>query len=160
MCPYVVRDGRVNPDVRNPHAVQSVVELAQAIQYNGFAYAFTSSATYAASVTKFIKTFFLDPKVGMNPSIKFGQVIRGPGKQEGQYLGILDFRGMVKIANAVKVLKASGTGEWSADTDKQFKSWMSGYANWLTTSDIGKKGSAAPKYVLKTVIFVNTIHDS
>lgn len=81
----------------------------------------------------------------MNPRVNYGQVIRGPGEQKGQYLGILDFRGMVKVANAVRLLKLSGVKEWDATTDAQFKDWVSKYVSWLQTSDIGKKGNDAPK---------------
>ena len=119
--------------------------MTQAVLYNAFAYAFTNKPTYSTSATSFIRKFFLDPKTGMNPQVKYGQVIRGPGDQDGQYLGILDFRGMVKVANAVRVLKASGAKEWDSATDKQLKDWASKYAAWLRTSVIGKKGNDAPK---------------
>ena len=125
-----------------------MVELTQAVQYNGFAHAFTGDSKYAASVAQFVNRFFLDSKVGMNPSIEYGQVIRGPEKQVGQYLGILDFRGMVKVANAVKVLQTSNSKDWSADTNMKFGKWVNSYSQWLGTSAIGKKASEAPKYVI------------
>lgn len=147
-CAYEVRDGRVNPDVRDPMAVESVVSMTQAVLYNAFAYNFTKKPAYSTSAVNFIRKFFLDAKQGMKPEIQFGQVVRGPGEQYGQYLGILDFRGMVKVANAVGVLRASGAKEWTADVDKQLKDWATKYTTWLRTSVIGKKGNEAPKYVL------------
>lgn len=145
-CPYVTRDGKLNPDVRQLHGVNAVNGVTQSVLYNALAYAFTKSESYSKNAASFIDTFFLDSKAGINPELSYGQVIRGPGIQQGQYLGILDFRGMVKVVNAIQLLKAAGSPDWTSVRDNNMNSWAEKYMNWLQTSSQGKKGATAPKY--------------
>ncbi|TDL20464.1 chondroitin AC/alginate lyase [Rickenella mellea] len=138
-CPYVTRDGKVNPDVRQLHGVNAVNGVTQAVIYEALAYAFTKTTAYSKSAAQSIETFFLDPKGGMNPALEYGQVIRGPGQQHGQYLGILDFRGMVKVVNAIQILKNLGSPDWTSARESKMQSWVQQYSDWLQTSALGKK---------------------
>ncbi|KAL4268134.1 dermatan-sulfate isomerase family protein [Pleurotus pulmonarius] len=110
-CPYVVRDGKVNPDVRKLKGPPSIQSVSQATLFNALASQFSSSASssssYIQNVNNFINVFFLDPKTAMNPNVNFGQMVRGPGDQgqKGTFTGILDIRGIVKIVNALLILR-------------------------------------------------------
>jgi len=139
-CPYVVRDGKVNPDVRTLNGPGAANDMSQSCIYNAVAYAQTSSSLYCKNVVNFIQAFFLDPSTGMSPHMKFGQVVRGPGPEgkQGTFTGILDLRGLVKVINAIILLKASGCPFWTIDIAQALNKWMKSYANWLTTSDLGK----------------------
>lgn len=81
----------------------------------------------------------------MHPRVQYGQVIRGPGTQVGQFLGVIDLRGMVKIANAVAIMRAEKTSAWPSSVDSQLVSWATQYVKWMQTSDIGQKALSAPK---------------
>lgn len=142
-----MRDGKLNSDVRDLNGVNAIWDATQSILYNALAHtlASTSSGPYSKDAASFIQTFFLDPKVGMNPDIKFGQLIRGPGTQSGQYLGVLDLRCMVKLANAVLLMRAQNAPEWTSSLDQQLNAWATQYVNWLQTSDLGQQAESASK---------------
>ncbi|KAL0950992.1 hypothetical protein HGRIS_007737 [Hohenbuehelia grisea] len=145
-CPYVVRDGQVNPDVRSINGPGAIQSAGQAILYNGIAYAITGSSSYASNVAKFVYAFFLDPDTGMNPNINYGQIVRGPGPkgQQGTFTGILDLRSTVKVVNAMTVLRVLESPQWTTDLDQAMSNWMSEYTNWLVSSAIGQDTATRP----------------
>lgn len=145
LCTYVVRDGQLNPDVRTIPGVQDVVDVTQTIVFNALAWVFTGSASYAQNVADVAQGFFLDTHHGVSPSINYGQLIRGPGTQVGQYLGVLDFRGMVKVVNGIQVLRLGKASAWTPALESAMVSWTSHYVNWLETSALGQKAASAPK---------------
>lgn len=145
LCTYVVRDGQLNPDVRTIPGVQDVVDVTQTIVYNALAWVFTGTNSYAQNVADVAQGFFLDSHHGVSPSINYGQLIRGPGTQVGQYLGVLDFRGMVKVVNGIQVLRLGKAPAWTPTLESAMVSWTTQYVNWLETSALGQKAASAPK---------------
>lgn len=145
ICPYVVRDGQLNPDVRLLNGVNAVADVTQSVVYNALAAVLSGSQSYAESAASFIQLFFLDSQNGVYPEVNYGQVIRGPGKLVGQYLGIIDFRAMVKVANAIGVMRAAKAPAWTSSLDSQMNNWSKQYVSWLQTSDLGKRAGSAPK---------------
>ncbi|CAA7266585.1 unnamed protein product [Cyclocybe aegerita] len=145
-CPYVTRDGQVNPDVRTLRGPGAINDAAQSILSNALAFALKRSSTYSQNVAKFIDTFFLSTATKMNPNVNFGQIVRGPGEagHTGTFTGILDLRGMVKIANGITVLKALGSSDWTKTRDQAMESWISQYSDWLLNSSIGKMTASRP----------------
>ncbi|KAK7007675.1 alginate lyase-domain-containing protein [Favolaschia claudopus] len=90
-CPYVFRDGQVNPDRWLPNDFQSFFNLSDAVLYNAIASTFQndSSSKYSQNAVKFINTYFLDSKTAINPNLNYAQMNRGPNGQHGEYTGIL-----------------------------------------------------------------------
>ncbi|KAI1797767.1 chondroitin AC/alginate lyase [Ganoderma leucocontextum] len=140
-CPYEIHDGKVNPDVRVLPDSPAVVTMSQAVLYNALACAMTKTRSYSQNAAKFIDTFFLAPSTAMNPNLNFGQLVRGPGKvhQMGTFTGILDLRVIVKIINAIALLKAAGSPDWTSAREQAMTNWMRSYASWLESSAIGKE---------------------
>jgi Alginate lyase len=147
-CPYVARDGQVNPDVRLLNGPEAINSVSQSIIYNAIAYALQKTSSYSAAATSFIDTFFLNPSTKMNPNMNFGQMVRGPGQagQEGTFTGVLDLRGIVKIINGIMILKAADSPDWTAARDQELAAWMAQYADWLENSLLGKRSASRPKY--------------
>ncbi|KAK2461802.1 hypothetical protein APHAL10511_006265 [Amanita phalloides] len=145
-CPYVARDGEVNPDVRGLRAPGAINSASQAIILNSVAYGLTQSPEFSHNVVRFVNEFFLNPGTRMNPNMKFGQVVRGPGSngQLGTFTGILDLRGIIKIINGLFLMRSSGSSEWSDAIDKEMKSWTSQYGDWLITGPDGKEACSRP----------------
>lgn len=85
----------------------------------------------------------------MNPNMNYGQIVRGPGikGRTGTFTGVLDLRGLVKVINAIFLMKASGSPDWTNEREERMGVWMSHYAAWLTESDLGKMTGSRPKYV-------------
>ncbi|CDO72352.1 hypothetical protein BN946_scf184977.g49 [Trametes cinnabarina] len=140
-CPYVVRDGKVNPDVRTLPDSPAVVDMSQSVLYNAIAYGMSKTRSYSQNVAKFIDAFFLTPATAMNPNMNYGQQVRGPGKdhQMGTFTGILDLRGVVKVVNAIQLMKAAASPDWTAARDKAMTSWMKSYVSWMQNSALGKE---------------------
>lgn len=149
-CPYIARDGRVNPDVRLLNAPAAINFAAQSILYNAVAYALQKTSAYSSAAVAFIDAFFLEPATKMNPNMNFGQVVRGPPPKgsQGTFTGVLDLRGIVKIINGVAILKAAESPDWTPARDEEMATWMSAYAGWLQNSTLGKMSASRPKCVL------------
>lgn len=147
MCSYEVHDGKVNPDVHALPDSPAIVTMSQAVLFNAIAYAMTKTKAYSQNVVKFIDTFFLTSSTAMNPNLNFGQLVRGPGKahQMGTFTGVLDLRGVVKVTNAIALLKAAGSPDWTSARDKTMTDWMRSYASWLESSAIGKETASKAK---------------
>ncbi|KAL0072117.1 hypothetical protein AAF712_001040 [Marasmius tenuissimus] len=145
-CPYVNRDGQVNPDVRRVKDPGTMNNAGQSTLYNAMAYAFTQDPVYSKTVAAFVYTLLLDPKSRMNPHANYGQIVRGPGPagSTGSFTGILDMRGMVKIYNAVGIVKAFNSPHWTNEMDRAFKNWVRAWVTWMSTSDLGKKAGTRP----------------
>ncbi|KAF8633931.1 hypothetical protein AX15_001115 [Amanita polypyramis BW_CC] len=145
-CPYVVRDGEVNPDVRTLNGPGAINSMSQAVVYNGVAHALTQSSEYSQNIVRFVETFFLNPETRMNPNMDYGQVVRGPGPNgcTGTFTGILDLRGMVKVSNSIMILRALNGSDWPRAKDETMKNWVSQYSSWLIASQIGKVAASRP----------------
>ncbi|KAG8719242.1 hypothetical protein FRC08_003326 [Ceratobasidium sp. 394] len=143
-CPYKAQDGRVNPDVRKLRNAAEIVDMSQAVLWNAIASVASGSTSNAKNAAFFIDKFFLDDNTRMNPHVGYGQVVRGPpGTQQGSYMGILDMRGLVKVVNAVLVLRESKSQYWTQDMDMKMISWTDQYVKWVEASATGKKAARA-----------------
>ncbi|KAK0208599.1 chondroitin AC/alginate lyase [Desarmillaria ectypa] len=143
-CPYIIRDGQVNPDVRTLPGPGAINGISQNSINNALSFAFTGSPSYSRNFVDGLDYFYLNPESRMNPNMNYGQVARGPNSQNGTFTGILDARGHVKVANSITVMKALKNPDWTQDRDQGMMNWMSAYLNWLKTSDIGKKTASRP----------------
>jgi hypothetical protein len=120
--------------------------MSQAVLWNAIASVASDSTLNAKNAASFINTFFLDDNTLMNPSAEYGQVVRGPpGTQAGSYMGILDMRGLVKVVNAVLVLRETKSQYWTQEMDVKMSAWASKYVQWVEASAVGKKAARAAK---------------
>jgi hypothetical protein len=123
--------------------------MSQSVIYNAIAYSITGTPGYSENAVSFIDTFFLSEETAMTPHVNFGQIVRGigPEHRKGTFTGVLDMRGMVKVANAIMALKSSKSPHWDSNRDTAMKVWMAKYVNWLETDDIPKKTAKSAKFV-------------
>lgn len=119
--------------------------VSQSSIFNAVSYALTGKSDYAKITATYVDAFFIDPKTGMNPNVNYGQIVRGPGKQMGSMMAVLDVRGITKVANAVQILRQGKSPEWTVDRDKRMVQWATAYINWLKTSPIASKAAVAAK---------------
>ena len=139
VCPYQNRDGKINPDVKTLNNTKDVVSMAQSVLWNGVAFGLSNDTSYANRAASIIYTWFLNPQTAVNPNLKYGQVIRGPDKSEGPYTGILDWRMLMKVVNAVVIMRAKGAQAWNNVLATAMNKWASDYMNWLYTSSQGQQ---------------------
>ncbi|KAK0481875.1 chondroitin AC/alginate lyase [Armillaria novae-zelandiae] len=143
-CPYKIRDGQVNPDVRKLPGPGAINGVSQNSINNALAYAFTRSSSYSKNFVAGLEHFYLNSESRMNPNMNYGQVARGPDSQSGTFTGVLDGRGHVKVINGIVIMKALENPDWTDHRDQEMKNWMSEYLNWLKTSPIGMKTASRP----------------
>lgn len=130
--------------LKGPDATQ---DMSQSVIYNALAYALQKTSSYSQNVAKAIDTFFLSSTTGMHPNINYGQLVRGPGKdhQIGTFTGILDLRGMVKVANAIQLMRGAKAPDWTSVRETGMTNWAKSYVSWLQNSDIGKSCATKAK---------------
>lgn len=133
--------------MRTLNGAGAINTVSQAVWLNAVAYILQKQPTYSRNVVNFLDIFFLRNSTKMNPNVKYGQIVRGPGEEgsKGTFTGILDSRGLVKIANAIAVMKAAGSPDWSSSVASAMNSWAAQYFNWLQNSDIGRMTASRPK---------------
>lgn len=137
-CPYVARDGKVNPDRNQLHGLSQLNSFAQATIDNTLAFLLDHDQNLASKAAQFIDVFFLQSSTAMNPRLDWGQTVRGPS-QHGSYMGILDFRVLIKVVNAIQILRLSRSPYWSKDRDARMITWAQSYLDWLDSSELGKR---------------------
>lgn len=120
--------------------------FAQSTIDNAIASVLDNNPDAAKNAVKFIDSFFLSPNTGMLPNLAWGQTVRGP-EQHGSYMGVLDFRVMVKVANAIQILRMSRSQYWTSEKDSKMIKWTNSYIQWLDNSEIGKRAKKAVKWV-------------
>ncbi|KAK7058828.1 hypothetical protein VNI00_001452 [Paramarasmius palmivorus] len=145
-CNYIGRDGKVNPDTRRLRNPGALNKAGQSSLNNGLAYSFTRDTAYSQTLIDTVYALLLDPSTAMNPNANYGQVVRGPEPDgsRGSFTGILDMRGLVKIVNAVGILKATGCSAWTQTMDQAFMSWFAKWGDWLMKSPLGRSASNRP----------------
>jgi hypothetical protein len=137
--PYIRRDGERNPeyyDISDPSELHHVEDETQILS---LAYFFTKDEKYAEHAVKLIKTWFLNAETKMNPHLNFGQGI--PGINTGRGIGIIETRGLFKVADAAQILR--GSKNWSDSDHEILKKWFADYLKWMIESPIGKDEAKA-----------------
>ncbi|KDN41150.1 chondroitin AC/alginate lyase [Tilletiaria anomala UBC 951] len=137
-CPYKRKDGKVNPDTKMLNNTKDVVSMAQSVLWNGVAFGLTNDTSYSQRATSLIYNWFLNPQTAVNPNLNYGQVIRGPGQQLGDFTGILDWRMILKVVNAIVIMRAKSAQAWNAVIASSMNQWASNYLDWLAKSSQGK----------------------
>lgn len=145
-CPYVGRDGKVNPDVRTLNGPSAINNVGQYSIYGSIAFATKRTTKYSQDVVNAIDYFFLNPDTKMNPNVNYGQIVRGEGPKgkKGTFTGVLDIRGVVKVINSIFILKSGGSADWTNTRDQGMRDWILEYSTWLQESDIGKVTATRP----------------
>jgi hypothetical protein len=137
--PWVRQDGKTNPDTQTDAVDRPRLSLmAKSVWNLSLAYYFTNNEKYAQKAISMIETWFLNEDTLMNPHLEYAQSV--PGNSTKRPSGILDGRVLVMyIPDAINLL--SNSKYWNQNYKTKTKKWFSDYLNWLTTSDLGIKGS-------------------
>ena len=128
-APYVRKDGLANPArfLANKTALNA---MADAVFTLGTAAYLLDDPRYAQRAVRIIRTWFLDPKTRMNPSLDNAQAIRN--LNSGRGAGILDGRVFIRAIQGMEFLEQTG----ACDPKEQaaLKKWFQDYLHWLLTS--------------------------
>jgi dienelactone hydrolase len=159
-APYIRRDGETNPANFVAHR-DAMRRLSQIVPALVAAYEITHDARYAGQARAHLRAWFVDGATRMNPSLLFGQAIKG--RFTGRGIGIIDTIHLVEVAEAARRLEELG-----APDDPEIaavRGWFRDYLTWMTTHrygreerDNGNNHSAA--YALQVAEFARFAGDS
>jgi hypothetical protein len=131
--PYVRRDGQVNPShfVANHNALSA---MCDAVFTLGAAAFMLDDPRYAQRAARIINTWFINPKLRMNPNLDYAQAV--PGANTGRGSGVLDGRGLIRAVQGMEFL--AETGSWDQKDQAAVHRWFDEYLRWLTHSSAGE----------------------
>ncbi len=157
--PYVRRDGETNPSNFIAHR-KSMIRLSDIIGTLTSAYLITEDEKYAAKAVLHLKAWFFDEKTRMNPSLLYGQAIKG--RHSGRSIGIIDTLHLVEVARGAKLLCASRS--FPAKDQKEVKAWFREYLAWINTHEYGKREKHHPNnhgvcWSLQAAAFADLVGD-
>lgn len=132
--PYIRHDGETNPEVYNFPERENSIKLGEYTQLLGILYYLTRQEEYAEKCAAFIRTWFLDPSLGMNPNMTYAQAV--PGMVNIRGTGIVDSRRFLVSFGAVPFIKSSPS--WTEEDDLELKEWCRTFKYWLDHSVNGR----------------------
>jgi hypothetical protein len=139
--PYLSKDGQIDPEASDTRRYDAAKlnRMASAVETLGLAAFITGDQTYAEATARWLRTWFLDEKTRMTPSMRYAQII--PGRPEPRGTGIIDSRQLMRAVDAALLIH--GTAAWSPADETGLRAWFGLLADWLATSPQGKmEGSA------------------
>lgn len=132
--PYIRRDGESNPDNFVAHRL-TMIRLSDIIGTLASAYIIDSDERYVEQARVHLNAWFVDSKTRMNPSLLYGQAIKG--RVTGRSIGIIDTLHLAEVARGAKILiNAQSFPEEDATA---IKKWFHTYLNWINEHPFGQK---------------------
>jgi len=134
--PYLQKDGQVDPessDTRRYDAAK-LNRMVSAVESLGLAAYITGDQRYADATARWLRTWFLDEKTRMTPSMRYAQII--PGRPEPRGTGIIDSRQLMRAVDAALLI--DGTQAWGAADNAGLRAWFRQLTDWQTTSPQGR----------------------
>lgn len=140
-CPYINRDGLVNPEILNYTDHDTRGTMFQASYILSLAWYYTGNKAYGKHAGDILRTWFLDEQTRMNPNLNHAQII--PCANTGRYIGIIDFsQQYTSVLDAAAIL-ATGAPGWTKRDANGFHEWNVEFLDWLVNSPFGIKELAA-----------------
>ena len=133
--PYIRRDGERNPEVYDCPERENGDRLGAVTRTLAVLYRVTGDERYAEKCAQLLRTWFLDPKLGMNPNMTYAQLIRG--RQTIRGTGIIDSRRMAFALNAAQLIDSSPA--WSDYDRRELREWARTFLYWMEHSVNGQK---------------------
>ncbi len=157
--PYVLRDGRSNPDNFIAHR-KAMIRMSDIIGTLASAYLITEDEKYAAHAVFHLKAWFVDEETRMNPSLLYGQAIKG--RHSGRSFGIIDTIHLVEVARGSKLLHSSSS--FAEEDQRSVTAWFRKYLTWINTHEYGKKEKHYPNnhgicWSLQAAAFADLVGD-
>lgn len=131
--PYIQKDGMTYPGIFTDHRY-AMIRFSKIIGALASAYLLTKDEQYVKHAMVHLNAWFVNPETFMNPSLNFGQAIKG--KLTGRGIGIIDTIHLMEVAQGLRVLEKSLLADRSIVDGT--KKWFSEYLIWLTTHQYGK----------------------
>ena len=132
--PYIRKDGERNPEVYEYPERENANRFGDAAYCLGVLYYITGKEVYAKACAVHLKTWFTDPKLGMNPNMTYSQFIPGRTKLRGT--GILDARHACRALCMSALIK--DYAGWTEHDQTQLTEWGKAFLYWMEHSTQGQ----------------------
>lgn len=145
--PYVQRDGMRVPGTRmyepgseafDRTRLQRLFDDTTAL---ALAWRRTGRAEFAEHAARNLAVWFVDPAARMTPHLRYAQVRRGRNWNRGTGAGIIEFKDLYYLLDAVRILEAGGA--LPEATGAGLRDWLRAYLGWLETSRQGLRERGA-----------------
>ncbi len=136
---YTRQDGKRNPEVYEYPERENANQLGDAAICLGVLYYITGKEIYAKACANFLRTWFTDPKLGMNPNMVYAQYV--PGMKTIRGSGFIDSRRFCHALSAAKLI--NGSVYWSDSDEKKLNDWATAFCYWMENSTQGQMESHA-----------------
>jgi hypothetical protein len=103
--PYIRKDGRHNRALVSEGDREHFGAVKHAVGSLALGYYFTGKDKYAEHAAALLRAWFLDPGTRMNPHLNHAQAV--PGGPSGRPAGLIEFRDMPQLVDALGLLEAS-----------------------------------------------------
>ncbi|ODN73873.1 hypothetical protein L202_07389 [Cryptococcus amylolentus CBS 6039] len=141
-CPYVQRDGVVNPESLEYTSHQDRLSMFTASYTLALAWYYTDNPYYRAHAADILRTWFITNSTAMTPHLNHSQII--PCANDGRAIGVIDFsQQYTDVLDTAAILSTVYDATWNSGTEAVFREWNTEYLAWLTDSAFGKTELAA-----------------
>lgn len=137
--PYIRKDGERNPEVYEYPERENANRFGDAAYCLGVLYYITGKEVYAKACANHLRTWFTDPKLGMNPNMTYAQAVPGMKKMRGS--GFIDSRRFSRALGVAKLIE--GSKSWTPSDKKKLDDWAAAFCYWMENSTQGQRESHA-----------------
>lgn len=138
--PYIRQDGKVNPETEDLDR-RTLDAMEKMLTVYALAYFYSGNESYAQKGWEILRTWFVDRKTRMNPSLRYSQVRLGHNNNQGSNSGLLDGYSFLIVPDAVDILSASKSAKQKDIA--AIRQWFTDYLEWMLTSPQGVKEDVA-----------------
>lgn len=157
--PYIQRDGLSNPANFTAHR-RAVVRFSRIMGDLASAWLLTGEYRYVQHAMRHARAWFVDTSTRMNPSLNFGQAIKG--RVTGRSVGVIDMIQMMEVAQSLLVMRdAEGS---DPEVIEGARRWFADYLHWVTTHPYGVQEARAKNnhgtcWVMQVAVFARFTGD-
>lgn len=129
--PYIMRDGRSNPELENYDRIP-LGDMAGSVVNLSLAYYYTGKEPYAKKAVDLLRAWFINKDTRMNPSLDYAQFVPGMNNNKGRAAGLIDTYSFVDMLNAIQLLEASKS--YTRKDKMSLQTWFSDLSAWWKTA--------------------------
>lgn len=129
--PYMMRDGRSNPELENYDRIP-LGNMAGSVVTLSLAYYYSGEESYAQKAVELLRSWFINADTRMNPHLNYAQFVPGANDNNGRAAGLIDTYSFVDMLNAIQLLE--GSKSYTQKDKGSLQKWFSDLSAWWKTA--------------------------
>ena len=135
--PYIRRDGVVNQAMRKADNSAEFGKTISKLKALSVAFFLTGESKYRDVWLEQLRVWFLNPDTYMRPDLEYGQVVPGQNGNKGRCYGLIEMYAFNGALESYRLMEYAS--RIPADVAEGFHKWVSDFADWMWTSELGQK---------------------